>query len=190
MTPRLKSLTETVVSPYLSLYKAIYDVDGRDEVYDFVSRVKGLTVDTIGTASPQAVKIYATTPSGKLLVTREFRMPINDYIIDVPAGLIDPGEDVVTAAIRELYEETGVVAKSENVTLLPPSFSSAGLTDELVTSVIVEVDEVETTADHQVGSEDIKSWFADQDEINALLESGDKISARTQAMMIGFLLRK
>ncbi len=56
-----------------------------------------------------AVLIVALDPDKEALVLiREFRMPINDYIYSLPAGLIDEGEDIYQAAIREMYEETGL----------------------------------------------------------------------------------
>ena len=44
----------------------------------------------------------------KLVLVKQFRVPLNDYIYEIPAGLIDKGEDVLTSAKRELFEETGL----------------------------------------------------------------------------------
>ncbi|KPI37770.1 ADP-ribose pyrophosphatase [Cyphellophora attinorum] len=44
-----------------------------------------------------------------LLLQKQFRPPVNRVTIEVPSGLIDEGEDIATAALRELKEETGYV---------------------------------------------------------------------------------
>ena len=49
-------------------------------------------------------------PSGpELLLQRQFRPPINKVVIEVPAGLVDEGEQAEESAVRELREETGYV---------------------------------------------------------------------------------
>ena len=45
-----------------------------------------------------------------LLLQKQFRPPLNKCTIEVPSGLIDEGEDIATAALRELKEETGYIA--------------------------------------------------------------------------------
>lgn len=45
-----------------------------------------------------------------LLLQKQFRPPVNRVTIEVPSGLIDEGEDIGTAALRELKEETGYIA--------------------------------------------------------------------------------
>ena len=45
-----------------------------------------------------------------LLLQKQFRPPLNKVTIEVPSGLVDEGEDIGTAALRELKEETGYVA--------------------------------------------------------------------------------
>mgnify|MGYP000191477127 CR=1 FL=1 len=60
----------------------------------------------------EAVIIVARMqPSGRFIIIRQFRPPTNSYILEFPAGLVDPGESQETTAIRELFEETGYRAK-------------------------------------------------------------------------------
>ena len=88
-----------------------------------------------------AVFIIATLiPSGKIVLIRQFRVPVGHFCLEVPAGLIDDGETPEHAAQRELLEETGYVGHVEWTG--PASASSAGLTGELVTTVFMTVDEM------------------------------------------------
>lgn len=84
----------------------------------FAGRVLGLEVDRVRLANgkvselevvrhPGAVAIAAVTSSGELLLVRQFRYATGDWLLEVPAGKLDPGEEPHTAAARELEEETG-----------------------------------------------------------------------------------
>lgn len=60
---------------------------------------------------PGAVVMLAELPNGKLLFERQFRYPLDRVFLELPAGKIHPGEDVLLTARRELQEETGYVAE-------------------------------------------------------------------------------
>lgn len=51
--------------------------------------------------------------SSELLLLKQYRPPIDQVVIEVPAGLIDRGETPEQCAVRELYEETGYVGQAE-----------------------------------------------------------------------------
>ena len=60
-----------------------------------------------------------------LLLQKQFRPPLNKCTIEVPSGLIDEGEDIATAALRELKGETGYVATIPKSDFAPDSPSPA-----------------------------------------------------------------
>jgi len=59
---------------------------------------------------PGAVAVIAVTDAGELVMERQFRYPLGRDMFEIPAGKIDPGEDPLTTARRELQEETGYTA--------------------------------------------------------------------------------
>jgi ADP-ribose pyrophosphatase len=60
---------------------------------------------------PGAVVMIAELPNGKLLFERQFRYPLDRVFLELPAGKIHPGEEILLTARRELQEETGFVAE-------------------------------------------------------------------------------
>ena len=81
----------------------------------------------------------------RLLLSWEFRYPTNHYVLGVPAGLIDAADlktedPVVSAAIREISEETGMKVSAEDISLVNPAlFSTPGMTDESNAIVCVKI---------------------------------------------------
>ena len=118
----LKGL-EKVKDGFLKAYNMQYDVDGKPYTYELVSRNDLQDPSQLGQTA-NAVAIVPIFRDGTILVCREFRYAINDYCYEFPAGLIDPGETVEQAAIRELSEETGLKVE-EILAVLPAGYSSA-----------------------------------------------------------------
>lgn len=59
---------------------------------------------------PGAVVVLAVLANGKLLFERQYRYPLRQEFLELPAGKIDPGEDILATGKRELLEETGHAA--------------------------------------------------------------------------------
>ena len=59
---------------------------------------------------PGAVVIVACLPNGHIILERQFRYPLHQVFIELPAGKIDAGEDIFLTGQRELLEETGYTA--------------------------------------------------------------------------------
>lgn len=80
------------------------------------------------------VAIIAITDAGELVLTEQFRKPINAKVIDLPAGLAGDEaatESLTAAARRELLEETGF--KAQRIARVASAPTSPGLTSEIVT---------------------------------------------------------
>jgi ADP-ribose pyrophosphatase len=122
----------------------------------------------------------------KLVVIKEFRVPVGGYMYGFPAGLLDPGEDLATSAGRELHEETGLdlvrVYRHS-----PAVFSSAGITDEAVAMVFAEVEGTPGTRWNE-DSEEIEILLMDRDGVRKLLRRRDiAFGARAWLVMDAFV---
>lgn len=57
--------------------------------------------------SPEGVAVVAVTPAGELVLVEQYRHPLRAVTLELPSGVVDPGESPVEAGTRELREETG-----------------------------------------------------------------------------------
>ena len=60
--------------------------------------------------SPDWVNVIALTPENEVVMVRQYRHGTESITLEIPGGLVDPGEDFVSAGLRELAEETGYIA--------------------------------------------------------------------------------
>ncbi len=80
---------------------------------------------------PGAAAVLPITPDDDVLLVKQFRPAIRQPLTEIPAGLLDvDGEDALTCAGRELFEETGF--RHRTIEFLGGYYSSAGFTDEYV----------------------------------------------------------
>jgi len=76
-----------------------------------------------------AAAVVPITPDGDVLLVRQFRPPVRDSLLEIPAGLLDvDGEDALSCARRELLEETGF--RASEIAFLGGCYLSPGFTDE------------------------------------------------------------
>lgn len=173
--PKLLKLTENYISPYLSHYHSESSVNGTIKKYDFVSRKKSLTPEKLCQPyKSDAVSIFVQNEDkSKLLLIKEFRYAVNNYVISTPAGLIENNENSESAAIRELYEEIGYKENQIKINrVLLPSYSAVGLSDEQVASVFVTVDDTIKPKQHLEASEDIEYFWITPQDAEEFLEKG------------------
>lgn len=76
--------------------------------FDYMKNPRnGFTQKMIVLESPDAANVVAVTEDQEILFVRQYRIGIDQHILELPGGIIDPGEDHETGAPRELQEETG-----------------------------------------------------------------------------------
>ena len=107
----------------------------------FHGRIVDLRVDTVRLPNghlttrevidhPGGVAVVAIDENDNVLTVKQYRYAFQTVLEEIPAGKLDPGEDPLECANRELLEETGMVA--EKMAFLTTIASSDGFTDELI----------------------------------------------------------
>ncbi|WP_113674838.1 NUDIX hydrolase [Vallitalea guaymasensis] len=86
---------------------------------------------------PGAAAVIPVDNDGNVIMVRQYRNAADDYVLEIPAGGVEEGEDPSICAKRELEEETGY--KSDNIEYLLKFYSSIGITDEMI-SIYVATD--------------------------------------------------
>ncbi|MEH6945943.1 NUDIX hydrolase [Bacillus sp. JJ634] len=79
---------------------------------------------------PGAVAVIAITDDGKIVMVEQYRKAMERSLVEIPAGKLEPGEEPLKTAERELEEETGYVC--ERMEHVISFYTSPGFADELV----------------------------------------------------------
>ena len=141
---------------YLNMFQSTFLTESGNTIeYYFASR---RPIDKLGNKSPNytdAIKIlpYFTKDGNTFIVLNyEFRHPVNDYIYDLCAGMVENQNDIENDIKREVSEELGAQVKSiQKIT--NPGHSSAGLSDETIACYFAEIENIGTQ--HLEETEDI-----------------------------------
>ncbi len=146
-------------SPFIKLRKDVCITDEQDVIDDYYV-----------CEFPNWVNIVAVTPQNEVILVREYRYPIGEYAIAIPAGKVEDGEIESAAAARELKEETGFCTKDDFVLLGSFYTNAANATNKVFTYLATNV---ERAADPEkaVGEKtEVKkmTW----EEIGKAIESG------------------
>lgn len=139
---------------------------------------------------PEGMAIYSILQDEpeKIVMIRQFRYPLDDYIYELPAGLIEKGESAEEAAVREMKEETGLelcVYEGGAGYYRQAFYLAQGLTDESGKMVFGYA---KGAVDHreQEDSEDIRVLFVDKAEAKRILAE-ERVSMRAGLMLMHFL---
>lgn len=148
---------ETITDyPHLNLVRARYkDTAGTDRSWLYASRQNSAVPDAV-------VIVPFHQDENKLVIIKEFRVPLGGFQYGFPAGLVDPGESIAQAGRRELHEETGLTVV-DVIKQSPAIFSSPGLTDESISLLYVTCEGYANT-EHNEASEQIEVMMLSQDQ--------------------------
>lgn len=97
---------------------------------DTVTLPNGATIDLETIRHPGAAAVVPVKDDGTVVLIRQFRHAAGGFIYEIPAGKLQPGEDPLHCASRELEEEVGYRASSFE--LLSSIFTAPGFADEVI----------------------------------------------------------
>ena len=137
--------------------------------------------------APCVVMLVHDCAQDLYLVEREYRVGCDAFAYGLPAGLIDDGEDVDAAALRELREETGVEPIDENscdIDHVGQFYSSEGMTDELAHIMVLHLGPFRREQRHFDADEHVESAWIPWSDLAAtrITSSNSMIAIQHEAL--------
>lgn len=192
---KVNGITQTTSNRFLNMYELDMENDnGKHSKYFVASRAKNIDELKISTRknTPDGVIIYSVyrdeeLQEEKLVLIRQYRCPIDDYIYEFPAGLVDAEEDFKTAGKRELKEETGLdfTPIDAKDMFTKPFFTTIGMTDESCGTVYGYASGT-VSKEGQEENEEIEIVLADRNEVRRILQE-EKVAIMCAYMLMHFL---
>ena len=188
---RIKNIKKLTDTKFLNFYEQDARFrNGAEGSYYVASRRKSIETLRAVTHDHDAdgVLIYGVygEKKDKVVLVRQYRYPINAYVYEFPAGLVEPGENMLDAGIREIYEETGLeFTPVEGGSYSRPFFTTVGMTDEACGTVFGYCSGEPSVA-NQEGSEDIEVVLADREECKRILKE-ENVAIMCAYMLMHFI---
>ncbi len=192
MKNRILSVEKKTENRFLNLYDLHFENKvGKRGVYHLASRAEQISDLKLKTHEnvPDGVIIYSIygEKHDRMVLVRQYRFSIDDYIYELPAGLIDEGETFAQAGARELKEETGLDLEPLPVDEMyhKPFFMSIGMTDESCATVYGYATG-RCSGEGLEDNEELEVVLADRDEVRRILRE-ERVSINCGYLMMFFL---
>lgn len=189
---KIKRIEQLTKNPFVNLYDLETEKKtGEAGKYYVASRAKQTEDLELSTKiqSPDGVIIYSLygEKMDRVVLIRQYRYAIDNYIYEFPAGLVEAGEDCHEAAVREMKEETGLNLHPVRVNAIyeKPYYTTIGMTDECCGTVFGWSDG-EVSSDLLEDSEEIEVVLADREEVRKILKE-ERVAVVCAYMLMHFL---
>ena len=189
---KINSIEKLTDNRFVNLYNVkATSVHDTPVNYFVASRAKSIETMKLSTHknTPDGVIIYSVygEKHDKVVLIRQYRYTLGDYIYEFPAGLVEPDENYHEGAIRELYEETGLTLKPIEVdeAYQKPYFTTVGMTDESCATVYGYASG-EVSASAQEDTEEIEVVLADREEVKRILRE-ENVAIMCAYMLMHFM---
>ena len=179
---KFDSMEKICEGKFITRYNLHYETeDGQKKTYEMISRYKDMTkFEDLRDRKPDAVvMIMENEAHDKILLNKEFRMAVGEWVYNFPAGLIEPDEPFEAAARRELFEETGLHIIEVN-DVLRECYSAIGFANEKNICVVGVAGGSFQKSSSSL--EEINAGWFTKAQVRELLKTG-KFTARTQAYL-------
>ncbi len=189
---KIRKIEQLTHNPFVNLYDlSVENRVGNPGKYYVASRAKTEAELELTTKrqEPDGVIIYSLygEKRDRVVLIRQYRYAIDDYIYEFPAGLVEPGEDYHASAVREMREETGLTLHPIRVDTIyeKPYYSTIGMTDECCGTVYGYADG-EISSALLEDSEEIEVVLADRGEVRRILRE-ERVAVVCSYMLLHFL---
>ncbi len=125
---------------------------------------------------PGGAVIVALTKDYKILFVNQFRYPLQKYILELPAGKLEPNEDPLTCAIRELEEETGY--KTNNIKQLGSICTTPGFSTEIL-HIFLATDLEDGHHNREEGEQGMEVYSYSLKEIDEKIKDSEIMDGKT-----------
>lgn len=175
---KIKEITTLVETKFMSLYNIKYlNKSKKEKSWIVASRkskdvLEGIYLNNERDKVDAVIICAYHKEKNKLVIIKEFRVPINKYIYELPAGLVDSDDDnFEKTVIRELKEETGLdIVEIKKDLSSNQVYLSPGMTDESAAFVYC-ICEGEISKDYLEDDEDIEAILVSQEEAKEILKN-------------------
>lgn len=160
----------------------------------FEGKIINVRVDTVELENQKYAKreivehksasaILAVTEKNEILLVKQYRKAVEDFLYEIPAGILNIAEEPVECALRELREETGYEA--EKINQIYEFYTSPGFSNEKVYLFMAEG--LTFTSTNFDEDECIETISASKEEVRKMIETGRIMDSKTLIGMLHWL---
>ena len=160
----------------------------------FEGKIINLRVDTVELENQKYTKreivehksasaIVAVNEKNELLLVKQYRKAVEEFLYEIPAGIINIAEEPIECALRELQEETGYKAKK--IEQIFEFYTSPGFSNEKV--FLFKAEDLTFISTKFDEDEYIETISASKDEVKKLIETGRILDSKTLIGMLYWL---
>ncbi len=190
--PKILKIVQQTKQKFLNMFELTVE-DRTGDVHPYYVASRALSEDGLklktrkNTADGVIIYSVHKGKTDRIVLIKQYRYSIGDYIYELPAGLVDEGEYYKETAVREMKEETGLTFTpiEYDDCYSEPFFTTVGMTDESCRTVYGEAVGEPSNAFLEA-SEDIEVVLADREMAKKILKT-EKVSVMAGYLLMNFI---
>lgn len=187
MKTKIKNVTNISNTKFISLYDVEFENRVGDKRHWMVSsrkteqELKDIYLEKKEDNPDAVVLLVIHKETNKLVLLKQYRVPVNGFIYELPAGIIDNKEDIKEASKRELKEETGLDL-IEIKKIHRKYYISPGMTDESVV-LVCGLCSGQISDKYLEDDEEIEAILISQDDAKNIINSDEKLDMKVYLIL-------